>query len=117
MIGAAACPLFRGRQAHPFTRIVPQKCPSVTTPHVVEPHCPGAVDRYIDLSGFYDRPGLQPLREQLQTAFAEYQGHYKRVYRCLGAAGELRRDMNELLTAPRCSRSWPSGPPGSSAGS
>ncbi len=59
------------------------------------------MDRYIDLSGFYDRPGLQPLKEQLQTAFAEYQSHYKRVYRCLGAAGELRRDMSELLTAKR----------------
>ena len=67
---------------------------------MVEPHCPGAVDRYIDLSGFYDRPGLQSLKEQLQTAFSEYQSHYKRVYRCLGAAGELRRDMSELLAAP-----------------
>ena len=68
-----------------------------TAPHVVEPQCPGVVDRYIDLSGFYDRAGLQPLKEQIQAAFTEYQGHYKRVYRCLGAAGELRRDMNELL--------------------
>lgn len=69
----------------------------VTTPHVVEPQCPGVVDRYIDLSGFYDRPGLQPLKRDILAATAEYQGHYKRVYRCLGAAGELRRDMTELL--------------------
>lgn len=55
------------------------------------------VERYIDLSGFYDRAGLQPLKEQILATTAEYQGHYKRVYRCLGAAGELRRDMNELL--------------------
>lgn len=55
------------------------------------------VERYIDLSGFYDRPGLQPLKQDLIAATAEYQGHYKRVYRCLGAAGELRRDMTELL--------------------
>lgn len=68
-----------------------------TAPHVLEPKCPGVVDRYIDLSGFYDRAGLQPLKEQILAATAEYQGHYKRVYRCLGAAGELRRDMNELL--------------------
>ena len=68
-----------------------------TAPHVVEPQCPGAVERYIDLSGFYDRPGLQPLKQALIAATAEYQGHYKRVYRCLGAAGELRRDMTELL--------------------
>ena len=64
---------------------------------MVEPKCPGAVDRYIELSGNYDRAGLQPLKEQILSATAEYQGHYKRVYRCLGAAGELRRDMNELL--------------------
>lgn len=64
---------------------------------MVEPQCPGAVERYIDLSGFYDRTGLQPLKQDILAATAEYQGHYKRVYRCLGAAGELRRDINELL--------------------
>ena len=64
---------------------------------MVEPKCPGAVERYIDLSQFYDRAGLQPLKGDLIAAAAEYQGHYKRVYRCLGAAGELRRDMNELV--------------------
>lgn len=71
-----------------------------TAPHVLEPCCPGAVDRYIDLSGFYDRAGLQPIKEDIMAATAEYQGHYKRVYRCLGAAGELRRDVNELLAVP-----------------
>lgn len=68
-----------------------------TAPHVVEPRCPGVVERYIDLSGFYDQNGLQPLKEPILAATAEYQGHYKRVYRCLGAAGELRRNMDELL--------------------
>ena len=67
---------------------------------MVEPCCPGAVDRYIDLSGFYDRAGLQPVKEDILAATAEYQSHYKRVYRCLGAAGELRRDINELLAVP-----------------
>ena len=68
---------------------------------MVEPKCPGVVERYIDLSGFYDRSGLQPLKQDILDATAEYQGHYKRVYRCLGAAGELRRDMNELLDGER----------------
>lgn len=67
---------------------------------MVEPKCPGVVERYIDLSGFYDRAGLQPLKQDILSATAEYQGHYKRVYRCLGAAGELRRDMNELVDSP-----------------
>ncbi len=68
-----------------------------TAPHVVEPVCPGVVERYIDLSGFYDRAGLQPLKEDILAATSEYQGHYKRVYRCLGAAGELRQNITELL--------------------
>ena len=68
-----------------------------TAPHVVEPKCPGAVERYIDLSQYYDRTGLQPVKQDILAATAEYQGHYKRAYRCLGAAGELRRDVNELL--------------------
>ena len=55
------------------------------------------VERYIDLSQYYDCAGLQPLKRDILAATAEYQGHYKRVYRCLGAAGELRRDMNELI--------------------
>ena len=80
-----------------FRWLVPPKCPFVTTPHVVEPQCPGVVERYIDLSQYYDHSGLQPLKEDILAAASEYQGHYKRVYRCLGAAGELRRDMNELV--------------------
>ena len=68
-----------------------------TAPHVVEPQCPGAVEQYVDLSQYYDRAGLQSLKKELLATVAEYQGHYKRAYRCLGAAGELRRNMTELL--------------------
>ena len=57
------------------------KCPFGTTPHVVEPKCPGVVERYIDLSQFYDRAGLQPLKGDILAATAEYQGYYKRAYR------------------------------------
>lgn len=64
---------------------------------MVEPKCPGAVERYVDLSQYYDRAGLQPVKQDILAATAEYQSHYKRAYRCLGAAGELRRDVNELL--------------------
>ena len=47
------------------------KCPFGTTPHVVEPKCPGVVERYIDLSQFYDRAGLQPLKGDILAATAE----------------------------------------------
>ena len=94
------CRFFMSSYAYHFKQLVPKKCPFGTTPHVLEPQCPGVVDRYIDLSGFYDRTGLQPLKEDILNAAAEYQGRYRRVYRCLGAAGELRRDMAELLDGP-----------------
>ncbi len=68
-----------------------------TSPHVIEPECPGVIDRYLDLSDYYDREGLQPLKDDIIAAFAAYKGHYKRAYRALGAAGELRQNMSELL--------------------
>ena len=68
-----------------------------TAPHVVEPQCPGAVDRYVDLSQYYDWAALQPVKAGLLAATHTYQGHYKRAYRCLGAAGELRRDVLERV--------------------
>ena len=71
-----------------------------TAPHVVEAGCPGAVDRYVDLSCFYDRQALQPLKEKLLSAAKEYRGHYKGAYRCLGAAGELGRNVWEAVSAP-----------------
>lgn len=71
-----------------------------TAPHVVEAKCPGAVERYIDLSQFYRREELQPLKADLLSATRAYQGHYKRVYRYLGAAGALRQDLCEWAAAP-----------------
>lgn len=71
-----------------------------TAPHVVEAKCPGAVERYVDLSRFYRREALQPLKADLLAATRAYQGHYKGVYRCLGAAGALRQDLCEAVASP-----------------
>lgn len=77
---------------------LPQKGIAVvdgTAPHVVEARCPGAVETYVDLSRFYDHAALQPVKDDLIAVTAEYKGHYKQAYRCLGAAGELRRNLME----------------------
>ena len=71
-----------------------------TAPHVVEARCPGAVDRYVDLSQFYRRDELHPRKGELLAAAKAYQGHYKRVYRCLNAAGALRQDLFEAASLP-----------------
>ncbi len=66
-----------------------------TAPHVVEAACPGAVETYLDLSRFYDHEALKAVKPELRSVAAEYKGHYKQAYRCLGAAGELRRNLTE----------------------
>ena len=72
-----------------------------TAPHVVEPVCPGAVESYLDLGQCYDRAALRPLRGELTGCMAGYRECYRRAYRCLGAAAEIRRDMRAGLDTPQ----------------
>lgn len=70
-----------------------------TAPHVVEPACAGVVERYVDLSRFYSWEELQPLKGDIITMGAACSACYKRVYRCLGAAGELLEDVHDRVTS------------------
>lgn len=63
----------------------------------MEPHYPGVVESYVDLGSCYDRAGLAPLRQEIISSTDRYKGRYPRVYRCLEAAGQLRRDNRELM--------------------
>lgn len=65
------------------------------TTHVIEAACPGALERYVDLSRFYDRAGLRPIREELLATTARYRDHYRQAYRCLRASGALRRNLRD----------------------
>jgi hypothetical protein len=68
-----------------------------TAPHVVEPRCPGAVDRYVDLGACYDSAALFPLRQEITARMADYRGCYQRAYRCLGAAADVAEDARAIL--------------------
>lgn len=70
-----------------------------TAPHVVEPACAGAVERYVDLSQFYDWAALQAKKGDIIAATQACSACYKRVYRCLGAAGELLEDVHDRVTS------------------
>lgn len=70
-----------------------------TAPHVVEPACAGVVERYVDLSHFYNWSELQPLKENIIAAGHACSACYKRVYRCLGAAGELLEDVHDRVSS------------------
>ena len=75
-----------------------------TAPHVMEAACPGAVETYVDLSRFYRHDALRPLLDELTAAKTEYQAHYREAYRCLRAAGELRRSLAHPLDTPELHR-------------
>ncbi len=71
-----------------------------TAPHVVEPKYPGVVEQYVNLGVCYDRVGLQEVRGEIQSAMTGYREHYKRTYRCLGAAAEILEDVRAVLLTP-----------------
>lgn len=71
-----------------------------TAPHVVEPVCPGAVDRYINLGACYDSAALRPIRRELERVMEGYGACHKRARRCLTAVAELRASTRELLLTP-----------------
>ena len=68
-----------------------------TAPHIVEPKYPGVVEQYVNLGVCYDRAGLQEVRAELLGAMTGYKEHYRRAYRCLGAAEEILTDVRAAL--------------------
>ncbi|WP_243413613.1 hypothetical protein [Pseudoflavonifractor phocaeensis] len=72
-----------------------------TAPHVVEPTCPGALERYVNLGACYDTAALKPMRQALVQAMEGYPACYRRAYRCLRAASEIRADLRALLETPQ----------------
>ena len=60
-----------------------------TSPHVVEPRYPAAVDRYVDLGRFYDLAAAKASAGEVKARTHQYQSAYVRAYRCLRAARQL----------------------------
>ena len=71
-----------------------------TAPHVVEPRCPGAVDRYVDLGVCYDYPALVPLKEEILARKADCAAACTRATRFFRAAAELQEENRNLLLTP-----------------
>ncbi len=67
---------------------------------MVEPTCPGAVERYVNLGECYDKAGLAAIRQQLTACMAGYRGCYQRAYRCLSAAAQIGEDTRALVLTP-----------------
>ena len=68
-----------------------------TAPHVLEPACPGAVDRYLDLGQCYDFAGIRPFRRDIERLTEEHKKAYRQCYHCLKAVKELEDTVREFL--------------------
>lgn len=63
-----------------------------TSPHVVEPQYPAAVDRYVDLGRFYDLTAAKADAEAVKTHTHAYKAAYVRAYHSLKAARQVELD-------------------------
>ena len=63
-----------------------------TSPHIMEPKYPAAVDRYVDLGRFYDLTAAKADAEAVKEYTRAYQASYARAYRSLKAARQVELD-------------------------
>lgn len=70
-----------------------------TSPHIIEPRYPAAVDRYVDLGRFYDLTAAKDAAEEVKFRTHAYQSAYVRAYRSLKAARQVELDAVEAVRA------------------
>ena len=63
-----------------------------TSPHVIEPKYPAAVDRYVDLGRFYDLTAAKADAAAVKEYTHAYQAAYVRAYHSLKAARQVELD-------------------------
>ncbi len=69
-----------------------------TSPHVIEPKYPAAVDRYVNLGRFYDLTAAKAAAGEVKTRTHAYQAAYAQAYHNLKAARQVELDA---VTAAR----------------
>jgi len=68
-----------------------------TSPHIIEPNLPAAVDRYVNLGCCYDVDRLKEKREEIEGHMKRYKAAYRQAYRALQAEQEVKQTLVELL--------------------
>lgn len=70
-----------------------------TAPHVLEPRCVGAPERYVDLSGGYDLGAVKAMAGELRARTEAYRASYGEVYHVLRALGGVDAQRRALVRA------------------
>lgn len=67
-----------------------------TSPHIVDPRHPGAVDEIIHLGDYWDEKGIRHGKEEIIELSREIGGNFRRAYRYLRAAKEIYDDLETI---------------------
>ncbi len=67
-----------------------------TSPHMVDPSYPGAVDEIINLGQFWNEEGFFDARESIIALNKKIKGHFATAYRYLKAAAALKEDTENI---------------------
>jgi len=67
-----------------------------TSPHIVDPINPGAVDTIVHLGEYWDEDGIRKNRQQIIDTGLRLKTHYSRAYGYLAAAGELHNALYQI---------------------
>lgn len=70
-----------------------------TSPHIVDPKNPGAVDEIINLGDFWDEDGIRVHRESILKANKQTGQNFARAYRYLNAAASVYGDIAAITGA------------------
>lgn len=67
-----------------------------TSPHTLDPSCPGAREEIINLGDYWDESLLQRHKQDIMKIIKEKQDGYKRAYCYLAAAGAIMDDSRQI---------------------
>ena len=67
-----------------------------TSPHIVDPINPGAVDTIIHLGDYWDEAGIRKNRQLVLDCGDHLKDHYARAYSYLAAAGSMHRGLHQI---------------------
>ena len=68
-----------------------------TSPHLLDPVCPGAWEDIVDLGQFWNSDILSSRRTEIEQLNREKGGAYRRAYRYLSGFGDMRANRDELV--------------------
>ena len=68
-----------------------------TSPHCIDPVCPGVCESILNLGEFWDRSVLSQYSDKVDECIKRKKLMYKKAYHYLAAAGEIYKDRADIL--------------------